>query len=227
MKCSAILMKIAGACLILLLAAANAVSAAGVVETGKVGDAIDALNSIARAQEGEIPAAMFRQAQAVVVVPGMVKIGFIVGGRFGSGVMVVRRMDGTWELPFMVNLSGMSFGWQAGIQSTDVILVFKSRRNIEAVRSGNFTLGADAALAVGPVGRQGEIATDITLSSEIYSYSRSRGLFAGISLEGAVLAADEQATADLYGVPAEQVPVMNAPPKVVERFLSTVRALAR
>jgi lipid-binding SYLF domain-containing protein len=227
MAIAAIFRKIAAFIAVLLFISCNAIAAEGIAETGRVSDATQVLNSIARASEGGIPAAMFRQAQAIVVIPGMIKLGFLVGGRFGNGVMAVRRMDGTWERRFMVRLSGMSLGWQAGIQSTDVILVFKSRRNIEAVREGSFTLGADAAVAIGPVGRQAEIATDVTLASEIYSYSLSRGLFAGVSFEGAALAADEEATAALYGMPPEQVPAMRVLPGSVDRFLSTIRSLAR
>ena len=129
----------------------------------------------------------------------LVKLGFIVGGRHGTGVLLVRDKEGKWSSPLFVSITGGSIGWQVGAQSTDVLLVFKSRKSVEGIKKGKFTLGADAAVAAGPVGRSVEAATDVKLKAEIYSYSRSRGLFAGISLEGAALQIDADANASFYG----------------------------
>lgn len=143
-----------------------------------------------------IPDSLLKDAQAVAVVPSVVKIGVIVGGRHGRGIVVTRDQDGAWTAPTFVELTGGSVGWQLGVQSTDVVLVFKNKQGIENLLSGGkFTLGADAAVAAGPVGRQAAAATDAQLKAEVYSYSRSRGLFAGVALDGSVLSVDQAATA--------------------------------
>jgi lipid-binding SYLF domain-containing protein len=148
-----------------------------------------------------IPATLLRQAKGIAIVPGVVKAGFVVGGRFGRGVIVVRQADGTWSNPVFVTLTGGSVGAQAGIQSTDVVLVFEASPGLYRILNGKgkLTLGADAAVAAGPIGRQAEAATDSRLRAEIYSYSRSRGLFAGVSLEGAGLLLDAEANGTFYG----------------------------
>jgi lipid-binding SYLF domain-containing protein len=148
--------------------------------------------------EKTIPPSLLRNARAIVVIPGVIKVGFVIGGRFGRGIMVVRTNKGQWSNPSFVTFTGGSIGWQIGAQSTDVILVFKSNKSVEGVTKGKFTLGADAAIAAGPVGRQAEAATDVELKAEIYSYSRSRGLFAGISFEGAALQIDDDSNAAFY-----------------------------
>ncbi len=142
-----------------------------------------------------IPESLLADAQAVAVVPNVVKVGLIVGGRHGRGVVVTRERDGSWSAPTFVELSGGSVGWQLGVQSTDVVLVFKNKQGIDTLLNGNkFTLGADAAVAAGPVGRQASAATDEQLKAEVYSYSRSRGLFAGVALDGSVMSIDAAAT---------------------------------
>ena len=146
-----------------------------------------------------IPQALLTNAQAIAIVPDVVKLGFVLAGRRGHGVLVVRNPDGSWSNPVLITLTGGSIGWQAGVQATDVILVFKSRKSVSHVLDGQFTLGADAAVAAGPVGRQAAAATDVELKAEIYSYSRSRGLFAGVALDGSVLSVDAGANAALYG----------------------------
>ncbi len=120
-------------------------------------------------------------------------------GRFGRGVILVRDPNGAWRAPLFVTFTGGSVGWQLGLQSTDVVLVFKNRKGLETMLSGSeFTLGADASVAAGPVGRQATAGTDIKLNAEIYSYSRSRGLFAGVALDGSVLKVDNRAVAAYY-----------------------------
>ena len=151
--------------------------------------------------EGGIPPALIEGAQAVAIIPGVLKAGFLAGIRYGEGILTIRRPDGGWSNPVFVTLAGGSFGFQAGAQATDLILVFKNRRSLEGFLQGRgkFTIGADAAAAAGPVGRQLEAATNLRLDSEILSYSRSRGLFAGVSLEGAGLSLDWRANVDYYG----------------------------
>jgi lipid-binding SYLF domain-containing protein len=142
-----------------------------------------------------IPPALLADAQGIAVIPNVVKGGFVIGGRFGHGLVLSRNPDGSWDGPAFVTLGGASIGFQAGIQSSDVILVFKTRTSLERVLrgKGKITLGADVAVAAGPVGRQAEAGTDGRLTAEIYSYSRSRGLFAGVSLEGAAIVYDAEA----------------------------------
>ncbi len=147
-----------------------------------------------------IPQTLLANAQAIAIVPDVVKLGFVLAGRRGHGILAVRNPDGSWSNPVFITLTGGSIGWQAGVQSTDVILVFKSRKSVNHVLAGQFTLGADAGVAAGPVGRQATAATDVELRAEIYSYSRSRGLFAGVSLDGSVLAVDSNANAAFYGM---------------------------
>ena len=168
-------------------------------EVKDVRDSANVLREIMKIPEKGIPPALLRDAQAIIIVPDVIKGAFIVGGRHGTGVLLVREAKGGWSDPVFVSLTGGSVGWQVGGTSTDVILVFKNRKGVEGLLKGKFTLGADAGVAAGPVGRSAEAATDIMLKSEILSYSRSRGLFAGVSLEGAALMVDEDATDVYYG----------------------------
>jgi len=145
-----------------------------------------------------IPQALLRDAEGVAIVPNVVKLGFVVGIRHGRGVVLMRDQAGGWGAPIFVRLSGGSVGWQAGLQATDVVLVFKSRRSLEGLTRGKFTLGADASVAAGPVGRNASAATDVELKAEIYSYSRSRGLFVGVALDGSMLQIDHLANHRYY-----------------------------
>lgn len=168
-------------------------------ETSKINDAIEVFEQVMSIPEKGIPPALLNNAHGIAIIPGVIKAGFIIGGRHGTGVVIVRNKEGGWSNPSFISITGGSVGWQIGAQSTDIILVFKSRKGIDNMMKGKFTLGADAAVAAGPVGRQAEAATDIQLKAEIYSYSRSRGLFAGISIEGAALQIDDDANAAFYG----------------------------
>lgn len=168
-------------------------------EEKKIATAVEVLDQLMLIPEESIPKAMLRDAYAVAVVPGVIKAAFIFGGRRGTGLISVRRPDGTWSHPSFMSLTGGSFGFQAGVQSADVILVFRTRRGVDGIIRGKFTLGADAAVAAGPVGRNAQAATDEQLKAEIYSWSRARGLFGGIALDGAVLSIDHEANAAVYG----------------------------
>lgn len=174
-------------------------AAAATREERRVADATDVINQFLKIPEQSIPPALLSRAYAVAVVPQVIKVGFGLGARHGKGVLVVRREDNSWSNPGFITLTGGSFGFQIGAQSTDVILVFKTRKSIEGIANGRLTLGVDASIAAGPVGRQTGAHTDITLSAEVYSYSRSRGLFAGIALEGAGVSMDRMANAAFYG----------------------------
>jgi len=158
-----------------------------------------ALEQIMAAPARGIPRQLLSNAQAVVIVPQMKSGAFIVGIRKGRGVLVVRENNGFWRAPQFVEMTGGSVGWQAGVQSSDVILVFRSRKSLDNLMQGKLTIGVDASVAAGPVGRQVAAATDLDLSAEIYSYSRSRGAFVGVSIDGTVLKSDPQASARYYG----------------------------
>jgi lipid-binding SYLF domain-containing protein len=187
--------------------------------------ASDVLADLARIPEQAIPPALLHDAHGVAIIPNVIKAGFLVGGSHGRGVVLLREADGSWSNPIFVSLTGGSIGWQVGVQSTDVVLVFKSRRGLQRILDGRtkLTLGADAAVAAGPVGRRTEAATDVQLKSEIYSYSRSRGLFAGVSLEGAGMVVDCSANDAFYrvrgGRPVDVLNLRGVPiPAVVVRL---------
>jgi lipid-binding SYLF domain-containing protein len=171
-------------------------------EEQRVADAADVLDQLLRIPEQSIPPAMLSRAYAVAVVPSVVRIGFGLGARRGKGILVVRQQDGSWSNPAFITLTGGSFGFQAGVQRTDVVLVFKSRRGVDNITNGKLTLGADASIAAGPVGRSVEGATDMRFEAEIVSYSRARGIFAGVSFAGSGVTMDRRANAAYYGSPS-------------------------
>jgi len=147
--------------------------------------------------EKRIPHKLLQEAKAIVIVPHMIRGGFIIGGRYGEGILMVRLGSG-WSDPVFVKLAGGSLGWQIGVEAIDAVLVFRTKESVEHLLEGKFTLGADASIAAGPVGRAGAAATDVKLRSEIYSYSRSRGAFVGVALNGAVLEIDYPKTQKFY-----------------------------
>lgn len=165
----------------------------------KASDAIEVLSSLAGIPEEGIPESLLSQAEGIAVIPDVVKAGFVIGGRRGKGLLSIRDKRNTWSYPVFITITGGSIGFQAGVQSTDLVLVFRTRRSVDSVVDGTFTLGADAAVAAGPVGRKAAAATDTRLKAEIYSYSRSRGLFAGISLDGSSLKIDSSSNEEAYG----------------------------
>ena len=190
-------MRRAALALAILLAAAPAF--AGDTEDARARNAVRVLNESLAIPESAIPDKLFDEARAIVIVPDTIKAGLVVGGRRGLGLMSVKRPDNTWSPPVFVKLVGGSVGFQAGVQSADVILVFRSDRGVADIVNGKFTLGADASAAAGPVGRSASAATDGQLKAEIWSWSRARGLFAGIALDGAVLKIDDEANQAVYG----------------------------
>ena len=178
---------------------ATTAAVAGQREDVRADDAVRVVKQIQSIPESAIPDRLLDEAKAIVVVPDTIKAGFMLGGRRGLGLMSVKSPDGTWSNPVFVKLAGASFGLQAGVQSADVILVFRSERGVDSIVNGKFTLGADAGIAAGPVGRNAAAATDGALKAEIWSWSRARGLFAGVALDGAVLSIDNGANRSAYG----------------------------
>lgn len=149
-----------------------------------------------------IPQDLLAKAECVIVIPSMTKIAMGVGGSYGRGAMVCRTGEaytGPWGAPAMYALDGGSVGFQLGAESTDVVLLVMNARGVDALLSSKVKLGADASVAAGPKGRSVSASTDVTLRAEMLSYSRSRGLFAGVSLEGTSLRPDDDATEEVYG----------------------------
>ena len=160
----------------------------------------DALADMMRASDQGIPQELIDKAHCVVVVPGMKKAGFIFGAEYGRGFAVCRRHDGVgWSAPAAMRSEGGSFGFQIGASETDVVLLVMNDGGMKHLLSDKFTLGGDASVAAGPIGRDLKAQTDVELQAEMLSYSRSRGLFAGISLTGATLRPDGETNRELYG----------------------------
>lgn len=157
------------------------------------------LKTILNTPDARIPDQLLHDAQAIAVFPDVVKAGLVFGGRHGRGLVSVRAADGTWSNPSFIRITGGSVGWQVGVQSADVVLVFRTEQGVANLVNGKFTLGADASVAAGPVGRQATAGTDEELKAEIFTYSRARGLFAGVAIDGSVLSIDHGANRDVYG----------------------------
>ena len=164
----------------------------------KVSEATQVVTDFANMTEGP-PKGLLEKAAAVIVVPNLVKAGFIAGAKHGAGVLSVRDESGNWNEPVFVNLTGGSIGFQAGVSSTDLVLLLMRERDVTKILDGEFTLGGEATVAVGPLGRQGSAETDINFDAPIYSYSRSKGAFAGISVDGSKISQDKKSNESVYG----------------------------
>ncbi|MBR5711703.1 MAG: lipid-binding SYLF domain-containing protein [Thermoguttaceae bacterium] len=174
--------------------------------TGDIADSLQVLNEIMEIPVNAIPTSMLKRAEGLVIIPNMIKGGFAVGGAYGRGVFMVRQPGGAWSHPNFVSMAKGSFGFQAGVSSTDIVLVFCTKRSIEQFTEGKLTLGVDAAVAAGPVGRQAEAGTDLTLTSEVYSYSRARGVFLGAAIDGGILNIDKDLTNRYYAAAGSPMP---------------------
>jgi lipid-binding SYLF domain-containing protein len=151
--------------------------------------------------QNEIPRNLLMNAQAIVIVPGMIRGAFVVGLQHGKGVLVYRDAAGAWQAPRMIDLTGGSLGYQIGVQSTDLILVFRTQQSVQNLLRGTLKIGVDASAAAGPVGRQTSAATDTQTAAEIFSYSRARGAFVGVSIDGSSISLDPGAEAIYYQPP--------------------------
>jgi len=167
-------------------------------ETERIHKAANVIKDFGKMEE-TIPHDLIADCKGIVIVPDLLNGGFVVGGKRGRGVAMVKLDDGTWSDPVFVTLTGGSFGLQIGVQSVDLVLIFRHKGVLTKVKNGDFTIGGDASAAAGPVGRSTSASTDYKMEAEVYSYSRSRGLFAGISINGSDLAIDKAANAAYYG----------------------------
>lgn len=173
---------IQGAALAILLAAQPAVAVTR--EEATIDNAMIVLRELQAIPDLQIPDLLLSRAEGIVILPANVKVGLVFGARFGNGVLLVRNADRSWSNPVFVTTGGGSWGFQAGGQVSDIVLVLTTRRSIEGITDGKLTLGADASVAAGPVGRTAMASTSLTFDSEVYAYSKAKGLFAGVSLEG-------------------------------------------
>jgi len=178
-----------------------------------------------------IPQDLLDKADCVVVYPSVLKAAFVVGGSYGRGAMTCRKGEnfaGAWSAPTMMALEGGSFGFQIGGQATDFVLLVMNESGARGILAGKVKLGGDASVAAGPVGRDASAETDVTLRSEILSYSRSRGLFAGISLEGSTIRPDNKANEQIYGKKLEAKQIVlsdqDSVPAAAEQLVSTLDA---
>jgi lipid-binding SYLF domain-containing protein len=174
----------------------------------RLANAAKAFDEIMSAPDKGIPGSVLNKAECIAIVPGMTKGGFIVGGSFGRGALSCRGKDKSgWGAPVMIELGGGSVGFQIGAEATDVVMLIMNREGIDSLLKSKFTLGGEASVAGGPVGRETTAETDAAMKAKILSYSRSRGLFAGIELKGVTLHQDEDANKAVYGKPmsAEEI----------------------
>ena len=165
----------------------------------RVQSANEVLQDLRRIPEQAIPPNLLNRAYAVAVLPNVVKGGFFVGGSYGKGVLLVRQSDGSWSNPSFISLGSIFGGLQWGVQGADLVLVFKSRKGVDDIASGKFTLGGSASASAGPVGRTALAMTDGEFKAEIYTYARSRGLFVGVALDGGGITIDKVANMTWYG----------------------------
>jgi SH3 domain-containing YSC84-like protein 1 len=176
----------------------------------RLANAAKAFEEIMSAPDKGIPGSVLDKAECVIVVPGMKKGGFVVGGSFGRGAISCRGAGKAgWRAPAMVELGGGSVGFQIGAEATDVVMLVMNRDGIESLLKSKFTLGGEASVAGGPVGRSSAAETDAAMKAKILSYSRSRGVFAGVSLEGTTLHQDEDANKAVYGKPLGSAEILN------------------
>ena len=167
-------------------------------EAKRIRDAVVIFDEIMKAGDASIPESILGDAQGIAVFPGTIKVGFIFGGMRGRGILS-GRTDAGWSAPTFMTLTGGSIGLQIGGQATDIILVIQNRRGLENLLRSQFKLGADASVAAGPVGRDAQAATDPKMRAEILAYSRARGLFAGVTVNGSTVRADQDANERFYG----------------------------
>lgn len=194
---------------ILVCLAHTTLTYAQVKEQSLVRDAGTVLNEIMQEPDKGIPKSLLQDAQAIMIFPEVIKAGFIVGGRRGHGVVLTRNEQGLWGYPVPLTITGGNIGAQIGVQSTDLILMFKTKRGVENILRGkHLTLGADASVAAGPVGRNIAASTDTSFKTEILSWSRSRGLFAGVAVDGSKVKMESSSIAAFYGVPTPPVEVI-------------------
>jgi lipid-binding SYLF domain-containing protein len=205
------------------------VSGASAAITSSEAKRLEAAATITREIKDDIPEEVWNRAHCVAVIPDLKKAAFIVGGEYGKGGMSCRAGD-QWSAPVFMQLAKGSWGFQAGVEQVDLVLLVMNERGVQKLLQNKTTLGADASVAAGPVGRRALAATDAAMTAEILSYSRSRGLFAGLDISGGVLRPDEEANVDVYGRGAQPRTILasreiSAPPEARD-FLRALGSVA-
>ncbi|MBI4800300.1 MAG: lipid-binding SYLF domain-containing protein [Desulfarculus sp.] len=198
----------------------------------KVTEAQVVMEQVMSSGDASIPQDLLQKAKAVAIFPDMVKAGFLVGGQYGTGVVMTRRDDGSWGPPAFFTMGGVSFGLQLGAQAADVVLVIMKQRGLDGLLTNKIRFGADLGVAVGPVGRRGEASISAASGyADAYSYSRTKGLFAGLSLEGGGIEYDAQTTSAFYGKSLKVRDVLKggkvSPPEPAKTLMKTMDRFAR
>lgn len=175
----------------------------------KIENSIKILQEYGKLDEA-IPQELLKISEGMVIIPKMINAGFVIGGKRGRGIALVKNDDGSWGDPLFVTLTGGSVGFQIGVQSVDLILIFKHKNTLLEMGNGTFTLGGDISATAGPVGRNSSASTDYKMEAEVYSYSKSKGLFAGISLSGSSIAVDKKFNPSFYGKPLTPDEILRA-----------------
>ena len=218
-------LAVAVVCLLIPMSAVAADDAQ--TEQARVKSAGDALDELVTKENG-IPTGLLNKSECVIILPSTKKVGFIIAGQYGRGLMTCRtgaKFDGPWSAPIMMKSTGGSVGFQAGGQSTDFVILVMNDKGARALMKGKAKLGADASIAAGPVGKEAEAATNAAMSAEMLSYSDTNGIFAGVSLSGSSLAPDDGANENLYGkkVTAPQIYAGDVPaPEAAKPMLATL-----
>ena len=198
-------------------------------EIDRVAEAAKVLDEILAAKETGIPQSILDRAAAIVVIPSTIKGAFVVGGQRGKGIISGKSAAG-WSAPAFITLTGGSVGFQIGGQATDIVLVVMNERGLTNLTQNNFKIGGEGSVAAGPVGREASASTDIRMQAQILSYSRSRGLFAGVSLAGSTIRADRDANERIYGVGynTRQIVVdrMGGTPSTITPWLQAVKKVS-
>jgi len=194
-------------------------------EGKRIQEAATVLSEIHAVPDKDVPQELWDRAECVIVVPGLKKAAFVIGGEYGKGLMSCKH-NGDWTAPIFMEIGKGSWGLQIGAQSIDLVLLVMNKSGMEKMLRNKVSLGAEASVAAGPVGRDARAATDGQMKAEILSYSRTQGLFAGINLSGGVVRADADDNADLYGSTPPKDVVMNGTvkaPSVTEPFMKALR----
>jgi lipid-binding SYLF domain-containing protein len=185
---------------LLMLSVVGVSSAQPLALENRISDAAQVLKDMMEAPDAGIPSDLLKRSKGIIIFPSLLKAGLGVGGHYGKGVVLRRNPStGKWGPPAFIRLLGGSFGWQVGVQSTDLVLLIMSDVSLKSLFRDKFTIGADASVAAGPLGRDASAATDIGLSAGILSYSRAKGIFAGVSVKGSVVETDWEANESYYG----------------------------
>jgi lipid-binding SYLF domain-containing protein len=199
-------------------------------EARRAENATTVLKEIMGIPENGIPEKLMEHAKGVAVIPHVVKGAFVFGGRWGKGLISRRTESGTWSAPAYVEIGGGSWGAQIGVEATDLVLVFTDEKDIKQMLQSNVKIGADASVTVGPVGRKAEVGTDLLLKTGIFAYSRSKGLFAGVSLDGSAIGIDDSADHKVYGndVTGDQILFTDMQPKTpaLRDFTNTLNTIS-